>query len=63
METQFITDKKGKRIAIILPIKDYNKILEKIDEIEDIKLYDQVKNNQENSMAAEEVFSEIDRER
>lgn len=40
---KFITDKKGKRISVILPIEEYERILEELDEQEDIRLYDEAK--------------------
>jgi PHD/YefM family antitoxin component YafN of YafNO toxin-antitoxin module len=43
MKTQFITDNQGKKIAVILPVKDYEKLMEELDDIEDIRLYDQAK--------------------
>lgn len=43
MKTQFITDNYGKKLAIVLPIKNYEKILEELEELEDIKLFDQAK--------------------
>ena len=38
METQFLTDKKGNRTAVVLPIKEYNKMIEKLEDIEDVRL-------------------------
>jgi hypothetical protein len=35
---------------VILPIKEYNKIMEELDSIEDIKLYDQAKTDKSKSM-------------
>ena len=43
IKEQFIEDDKGKKVAVILPISEYNEILEKLDELEDIRLYDKVK--------------------
>jgi hypothetical protein len=43
MQTQFITDKKGNKIAVIVPIVNYQKMLDDLEELEDIKLYDQAK--------------------
>jgi hypothetical protein len=43
METQFLTDKKGNRTAVLLPIKQYNKLLEKLEDLEDVRLYDEAK--------------------
>lgn len=43
MKTQFITDDNGNKLAVILPIKDYEKMVEELEEIEDIRLYDEAK--------------------
>jgi hypothetical protein len=43
METQFLTDEKGNRIAVLLPIKKYNKLIEKLEDLEDVRLYDEAK--------------------
>ncbi len=43
MKTQFITDDTGKKMGILLPIKEYNRMLEELDEFEDVKLYDKAK--------------------
>ena len=45
METQFLTDKKGNRTAVLLPIKKYNKLIEQLEDLEDVKLYDEAKKN------------------
>jgi flagellar capping protein FliD len=45
METQFLTDDKGNRTAVLLPIKKYNKLIEKLEDLEDVKLYDEAKKN------------------
>ena len=43
MKTQYITDDHGKKLAIILPIKVYEKMLDDLEEIEDIRLYEEAK--------------------
>lgn len=47
MKTQFITDDKGKKQSVILPIAAYEKLMEDLEELEDIKLYDKVKASKE----------------
>lgn len=42
---QFITDLKGKKISAIIPIKEYNRIIEELEDAQDIVLYDQSKND------------------
>lgn len=45
METQFLTDENGNRTAVLLPIKKDNKLLEQLEDLEDVKLYDEAKHN------------------
>lgn len=47
MKTEYIADAEGRRKAVILPIRDYEKLLEARDELEDIRLYDSVKTRNE----------------
>lgn len=37
---QIVTDKKGKAVAVQLPVKQYNKLLELAEEMESIKAFD-----------------------
>ena len=41
---QYIIDSKGKKVSVILPIKQYEKLLKKLDDMEDLRLYDEGKN-------------------
>lgn len=40
---QYITDKSGRKISVVIPLNDFNAILEELEELEDIKLYDEAK--------------------
>ncbi len=63
MKTQFITDDKGKKLAVILPIKDYNEMIEELEELEDIKLYDKAKKDKDEALPIDEAFKLIEKER
>lgn len=63
MKTQFVTDDHGKKIAVILPIKEYNKMVDDLEELEDIKLYDAAKKGKQAFLDAEEAFNEIEKKR
>lgn len=39
----YITDNTGKKISVVLPMKDFKAIMEELEELEDIKLYDEAK--------------------
>jgi PHD/YefM family antitoxin component YafN of YafNO toxin-antitoxin module len=54
--TQYITDDKGKKVSVILPIKEYKNIMEELEELEDIRLYDEVKANKEQSIPLEKYI-------
>lgn len=46
-EPRFIVDEKGNKISVVLPIKEYNKLLDSREELEDIRQYDKVKARKE----------------
>jgi hypothetical protein len=43
LNPQYITDKNGNKTAVILKIEEYHKILEELEDIEDIIIYDEAK--------------------
>ncbi len=45
MKTQFITDNHGNKLAVVLPIKEYEKLIEELEDLADVRLYDKVKKN------------------
>ena len=47
---QYITDKKGKKLSVVISLIEYKKILEELEELEDIRLYDAVKARKEKSI-------------
>lgn len=63
MRTQFVTDDNGKKLAVILPIKEYNKMVEELEELEDIKLYDEAKKANEPSIPIDDAFKMIEAKR
>lgn len=43
LSPQYITDSEGKRVSVILSLVEYLKLLELLEELEDIRLYDEIK--------------------
>ncbi|NOS90673.1 MAG: hypothetical protein HOP30_02015 [Cyclobacteriaceae bacterium] len=43
MAAQFITDHLGKKQGVLLSIKEYNKILKDLEELDDIRAFDSAK--------------------
>ncbi|MCG6168409.1 hypothetical protein LFX25_11280 [Leptospira sp. FAT2] len=53
---QYITDEKGKKLSVVLSMQEYKKILENLQELEDIRLYDEVKAKREKSIPLQEFL-------
>ena len=46
METRYIVDENGKRVSVILPIEEYERMIEELEDFEDIlavQAYDRAK--------------------
>ena len=41
--TQFVTDAKGQRVAVLLDVKTYTRLSEAAEELADIRAYDKAK--------------------
>lgn len=63
MKTQFVTDNKGKKVAVLISIKEYQKILEDLDEINCIKAYDKAKSRNSEFIEASIMFKSIERKK
>jgi len=63
LNLKFITDNTGKKISAVLPIKEFNTLLEKLEELEDIRLYDESKNDNEPAIAKNKAMAMIEAER
>jgi hypothetical protein len=56
MGTQFLTDEKGNKTAVLLPIKKYNKMIEQLEDLHDIKLYDEAKRDDDGTRISLEDY-------
>ncbi|MCF8232441.1 MAG: hypothetical protein K9J27_09655 [Bacteroidales bacterium] len=43
LNRQILKDNQGNEIGVFLPMDEYQKIIELLEEVEDIKLYDEAK--------------------
>jgi hypothetical protein len=59
----FIIDRSGKRISVVLTIEEYEAIMEELEELEDIRLFDEAKSSDEPGIPAEEAFKQIEAKR
>jgi len=55
---QYITDNNGKKLSVILPMKDYERILSELEEMADVRMYDEVKSRNEESIPFEQYLKQ-----
>ena len=60
---QYIIDKKGNRVSVIIPVTEFEIIMEELEELEDIRLYDEAKADNQSSIPADKAFEMIEAKR
>lgn len=63
VQPQYITDKTGKKISVVLSMEDFKAIMEELEDLEDIKLYDDARKANEASIPVDEAFKQIEASR
>lgn len=63
IKPQYITDETGNKISAVLPIKVYETLMDKLEELEDIRLYDESKSDGEPAIERDEAMAMIAAER
>jgi hypothetical protein len=56
---QYLVDEEGNRKAVVVPISSWQQILEALDELDDIRAYDEAKREPSNPVPFEQALSEI----
>ena len=59
-QENYVIDKKGNRIGVILDIDNYRKLLEEVEELESIRAYDAAKASGDEAIPLEQAISEIE---
>jgi hypothetical protein len=62
-EPQFLTNAKGERIKVVIDIDEYEKILEELEDLEDIRAVDERKAAGEVPIPFDQALAEIRRNR
>ena len=63
LKEKYVVDEKGKRIGILLDIKEYRKILEALEELESIRAYDKAKASKDKPIPFDRAVAQIERKR
>ena len=63
VHAQYITDYTGKKISVVLPINESKTIMDELEDLDDIRLYDEAKKSDEPSIPIDEAFRIIEMNR
>jgi hypothetical protein len=58
---RFFFDKKGNKIAVVIGIKEYERMLEDLEELDDIRAYDAAKQSGETPIPFEQIIKNMKR--
>jgi PHD/YefM family antitoxin component YafN of YafNO toxin-antitoxin module len=65
-ERQFVVNERGEKVAVVIGIEEYEKILEELEDFEDLQAvreYEEAKASGETPIPLEQALSEIRRNR
>ncbi len=62
LKEQYVVDREGKRVAVILDIEEYNRLLEWIADQEDARAVQTALASGEQGMPLEQAIAEVERE-
>lgn len=60
-QEQYITDKDGNKVSVVIPIKDYLELVKAKEELDDIRLYDIAKSQKSDQVPIDVAFEEIEK--
>lgn len=63
VQPKYITDDTGKKISVILSIKEFRSIIEELEDLEDVRLFDAAMASNETSLPIDDAFKLIEKKR
>jgi len=60
---QYITDAEGKKLSVILPINEFEALVESLEDLDDVQLFDAAKANPEEAIDIDDAFKLIESNR
>ena len=61
--TQFLVNEKGEKVAVVIGIQEYEKLLEQLEELEDIRAFDEAEASGETPIPFDQAVAQIKRSR
>lgn len=62
-DEQYVVDAHGNRVKVLLDIAEYNRLLEALEELDDLRAYDEARASGDEAVPFERVVAEIERAR
>jgi len=63
IKEKYVVDEQGNRVAVLLDLEDYQRLLEELEELECIRAYDAAKASGEQPVPFELAVKEIEQQR
>jgi len=63
LKERYVIDETGNRVAVLIDIEEYQKVLAALEELESINAYDEAKASDDEIISFEQAIQEIENER
>ncbi len=63
LKERYLVNERGERVAVVLSLDEYNKLLEELEELDDLRAYDAAKASGEKPIPIDQAFAEIESKR
>ena len=63
MATMVVTNEKGKQVGVLVPLKDYEKMMKALEDAADERAYNKAMRRKEETIPAREAFKQIEERR
>lgn len=63
LRENFVVDAKGNRVGVFLPIKDYNKLIEELEDRDEIRAYDKAMSRKQEFIPLDQALKQIETSR
>ena len=63
LHENFVVDKEGQKIGVLLDMKTYEHLVEELEELEDIRAFDEAKTAKDEAIPFQQAIHEIERKR
>jgi PHD/YefM family antitoxin component YafN of YafNO toxin-antitoxin module len=62
-EEQYVVDKNGNRVSVVLDVEEYQKLIQDLEELDSIRAYDRAKASGDQVIPFEQAVTEIETNR